>query len=71
MRSIGRGRRRGLGWRGGAPRTIITEVPGIPLTTGTLALAVIDHVHVPIPHVSPDRIVLCLTNSTRFPALAV
>ena len=49
----------------------VAEVPGIHLVTDTLELIVIDHVQVQILHVSPDRIVLRLTNATRFPAAPV
>ncbi len=58
-------------WAEPAVLNTIAEVPGIHLMTDTLELTVIDHVHVQLHHVSPDRIVLRLTNSTRFPAAPI
>ena len=58
-------------WSEPAVLNTVAEVPGIHLATDTLELTVIDHVHVQIAHVSPDRITLRLTNSTRFPAAPV
>ncbi len=58
-------------WAEPAILNTIAEVPGIHLATDTLELTVIDHVHVQIAHVSPDRIVLRLSNATRFAAAPV
>lgn len=61
----------GSTWSEPAILNTVAEVPGILLATDTLDLTVIDHVHVQIAHASPDRIVLRLTNATRFPAAPV
>ncbi|MEX2382959.1 MAG: hypothetical protein WD490_11275 [Opitutales bacterium] len=58
-------------WSEPAVLNTIAEVPGLLLDTETLDLTVIDHVHAQIQRVSPDEIILSLTNPTAFPAAPV
>ena len=58
-------------WSEPAILNTVAEVPGIHLCTDSLEMAVFDHVHVQIAHVSPDRITLRLTNATSFAAAPV
>ncbi len=58
-------------WSESAVLNTIAEVPGMILNTDTLELAVIDHVFVQLKQVTPQQIVLRVTNPTPFEAAPV
>lgn len=55
-------------WCEGSMLLTWAELPGIYLQTDRLLLAVFDHVNVQIEQAEPDRLVLAISNPTRFEA---